>query len=224
MSVNGGESTAALWAAVIGIGVYHGINPGMGWPLAVSAGLMGRTRRALFAALGPLAFGHFLAMAGMLLPFVMMSALVTWEREIRLAASLLVIAAGVYLLINRRHPRFIARIAPTRLALWSFAVVVAHGAGLMLVPIYLGLCSADEVDTGHRAAFTLMSANFATALAVSLVHTLAMVLSGGGVAFVVYQFLDLTFISKSWFNLDAVWALSLILVGLISIAYLVAGS
>src|SRR5262245_60017258 len=105
----------------------------MGWPLAVSAGLIGRSRRGLVAALTSLAGGHFLAMAGILLPFAALAALVAWQREIRLAAGLLVIGAGVYLLIVSRHPRVLARIAPGRLALWSFAAATAHGAGLMLL-------------------------------------------------------------------------------------------
>ena len=57
---------AGLWVAVVASGVYHGVNPGMGWPLAVSAGLMGKGRRDLIASLGPLGAGHFLAMAGIL--------------------------------------------------------------------------------------------------------------------------------------------------------------
>ena len=71
---------------------------------------------------------------------------------IRSGAGLLVIVAGVCLLVARRHPRFLARIKPTQLALWSFAVATAHGAGLMLLPIYLGLCTAGEQDAGHQAA------------------------------------------------------------------------
>ena len=43
--VPGDGTTAWLWLAVVGSGIYHGINPGMGWPLAVSAGLMGNGRR-----------------------------------------------------------------------------------------------------------------------------------------------------------------------------------
>jgi hypothetical protein len=54
--------------------------------------------------------------------------------------------------VNRRHPRALARIRPTQLGLWSFAVTIAHGAGLMLVPIYLGLCRAADLDEGHEAA------------------------------------------------------------------------
>ena len=207
----------ALWLTVVASGVYHGVNPGMGWPLAVSAGLMGRGRRDLIASLGPLGTGHFLAMAGILTPFAVMTALIAWQREIRTAAGLLVIAAGVYLLVGRRHPRFLARIKPTQLALWSFAVATAHGAGLMLLPIYLGICAAGETDAGHQAAAALMRGNLGTAIAVSFVHATAMIVSGGVVAFAVHEWLGLRFISKSWFNLDVVWALSLIFVGAIGV-------
>ena len=108
-----------LWLAVVVSGVYHGLNPGMGWPLAVSAGLMGRGRRDLIASLAPLGAGHFLAMPGILLPFAAMTALLGWQDQIRVGAGLLVIVGGVYLLINRRQPRFLARIRPTELALWG---------------------------------------------------------------------------------------------------------
>jgi hypothetical protein len=208
---------AGLWLAVGASGVYHGVNPGMGWPLAVSAGLMGRGRRDPIASLGPLGARHFLAMAGILAPFAVMTALVAWQDEIRIVAGLLVIAVGVYLLINRRHPRFLARIKPTQLALWSFAVATAHGAGLMLLPIYLGICSAGEQDSGHLAAAALMRGNLGTAIAVSIVHATAMVVSGGIVALAVHGWLGIRFISKSWFNLDVVWALSLILVRAIGV-------
>jgi hypothetical protein len=206
-----------LWLAVVASGVYHGLNPGMGWPLALSAGLMGRGRRDLIAALAPLGAGHFLAMAGILLPFAAMTALIAWQWQIRVGAGLLVIVGGVALLISRRHPRFLARIKPTQLALWSFAVATAHGAGLMLLPIYLGLCTAREQDVGHEAAAALMRGSLATAIGVSLVHAAAMILSGGIVALAVYGWLGLQFISKSWFNLDVVWALSLILVGAVGV-------
>lgn len=218
MNLETGEwSTAGLWLAVIGSGLYHGVNPGMGWPLAVSAGLMGNGRRDLFAALGPLAGGHLLAMMGILLPFVAMSALITWQQEIRIAAALILIAVGIWLFFNRRHPRFLARIKPTQLALWSFAVATAHGAGLMLVPIYLGLCRVEEIDVGHQAAATLIGGNLVVAILVSVFHAGAMIATGGMIAFAVLEWLGLKFLSKSWFNLDAIWALSLVLIGAISL-------
>ena len=206
-------SVTALWWAVIFSGLYHGINPGMGWPLAVSAGLMERKHSALPKALAMLAAGHFLAMIGILLPFSLMIFLVQWEVEIRIGAGLLVIAMGVYLLINRRHPKFLARVHPARLALWSFLAAMAHGAGLMLVPIFLGICAVGADETGHLAAQALMGSNVLTAFSVAAVHTLAMSVAGGLIAVVIYFWLGLKFISKTWFNLDLVWALSLIVVG-----------
>jgi len=207
-----------LWLAVVVSGVYHGANPGMGWPLAVSAGLMERSSRALVAALGPLMVGHLLAMLVVILPFSLLVALVEWQRQIQIGASLLVIGFGVFRFVNRRHPRALARIRPTQLGLWSFAVAIAHGAGLMLVPIYLGLCRASDLDKGHEAAGALINANLGMAILVSVVHTLAMIAAGGFSAWLVYRYLGLKFVSRSWFNLDATWAVSLILIGALSLA------
>ena len=211
------DSATALWWAVVVSGIYHGINPGMGWPLAVSAALMDRARGSLYKALGALAVGHLIAIAAILLPFSALLVLVAWQREIQIGAAILVIGLGIYLLVNRRHPRFLARVPPSRLALWSFLAAMAHGAGLMIVPIYLGLCRTVETDAGHAAASGLMTGSVAIALAVAAVHTLAMTLSGGALAVGVYHWLGLKFLSRSWFNLDLVWALSLILVGLMSL-------
>ncbi len=211
------DTATALWWAVVVSGVYHGVNPGMGWPLAVSAALMDRARGSLYKALLALAVGHLLAMAAILFPFSALLFLAEWQREIQVGAACLVIGLGVYLLFNRRHPRFLARVPPSRLALWSFLAAMAHGAGLMLVPIYLGICRTIETDAGHAAASDLMSGNVGIAALVSVAHTLAMTLSGGVLAIGVYHWLGLRFLSKSWFNLDLIWALSLILVGAISL-------
>ncbi len=185
----------------------------MGWPLAVSAALMERRHKAMPKALAMLALGHFLAMIGILLPFSMMIVLIQWEVEIRIGAGLLVIAMGFYLLINRRHPKILARVHPARLALWSFLAAMAHGAGLMLVPIYLGICAVGQEETGHLAAQSLMGNNIMTAFAVAAVHTFSMTIAGGLIAVVIYFWLGLKFLSRTWFNLDVVWALSLVLVG-----------
>jgi len=211
------SSVAALWWAVIASGIYHGINPGMGWPLAVSAALMERRKTALLGALAALAFGHFLAMTAILLPFSVMASLVTWTKEIRIGAGLLVIALGVYLLVNRTHPKFLSRVPPTKLALWSFFAAMAHGAGLMLVPVFLGLDTGSGMQSGHSAAGMLMANNVSAAFFVALVHTAAMTVAGGVFAAVIYFWLGLKFLSKTWFNLDVLWALSLILVGSIGI-------
>jgi lysylphosphatidylglycerol synthetase-like protein (DUF2156 family) len=190
----------------------------MGWPLAVSAALMeGRVAR-LLSALAALALGHALAMGLVLLPFALISALLDWRKEIEIGAALLVIGAGFALLLNRSHPRALARIPPSRVVLWSFAVAMAHGAGLMLVPVYLGLCSAEDLSAmglGRDAA--RIGENAVLALAVASLHTGAMAAAGGTMAWTAYRILGLKLVAQSWFNLDVVWALSLLLVGLVSL-------
>jgi len=153
-----------------------------------------------------------------ILPFSLLFALVQWQRQIQIGACLLVIGFGILRFINRRHPRLLARIRPTQLGLWSFAVAIAHGAGLMLVPIYLGLCRAAGLNSGHEAAGVLITANLGMAVLVSVVHSVAMIAAGGILAWLVYRYLGLKFVSRSWFNLDATWAFSLILVGALSLA------
>jgi hypothetical protein len=129
LNLSGADWTpAGLWLAVVASGLYHGVNPGMGWPLAVSAGLMERSSRALVVALWPLTVGHLLAMLVVILPFSLLIALVHWQRQIQIGASLLVIGFGIFRIVNRRHPRVLVRIRPTQLGLWSFAVATAHGA------------------------------------------------------------------------------------------------
>ena len=170
------------------------------------------------AALWPLTAGHLVAMLVVLLPFALLVALVEWQHHIQSGASLVVLGFGLFRLVNRRHPRGLARIRPTQLGLWSFAVAMAHGAGLMLVPIYLGLCRAADLDTGHAAAGALIHANLGMAVLVSIVHSVAMIAAGGVLAWLVYRYLGLKFVARSWFNLEATWACSLVLVGALSLA------
>jgi hypothetical protein len=167
------STAAALWWAVVASGIYHGVNPGMGWPLAVSAALMDRGQGRLLKALVALAVGHLAAMAAILFPFSALMVLAEWQREIQIGASLLVVA--------------------------------------------LGICRTVETDAGHAAADSLMRGDAAIAAAVAAAHTLAMSLSGGALAAGVYAWLGLKFLSRSWFNLDVVWALSLVLVGALSL-------
>ena len=156
-------------------------------------------------------------MGVVLLPFALLVALVEWQPHIQSGASLLVLGFGLFRLVNRRHPRGLARIRPTQLGLWSCAVAMAHGAGLMLVPIYLGLCRGADLDS-HEATGALINANLGMAVLVSVVHAVAMITAGGCVAWLVYRYLGLTFVARSWFNLEATWACSLVLVGTLSLA------
>ncbi|MGE5668349.1 MAG: hypothetical protein ACM338_09155 [Betaproteobacteria bacterium] len=217
--------TAALWLTIVAIGLYHGLNPAMGWPLAVANGMAARRSSAVFATVLPLGGGHFAAMAVVLVPFAWLSWYVEWSRAIRIGAGALVVLFGIFKLIERRHPRALARIRPTRLAWWSFLMATAHGAGLMLLPFMLGLCVAAPaaVDATHAAGLLerghatvtnyLVQTNVAVAIAVAAVHTLAMMLAGLGMAWIVYRYLGLRFLRRAWLNLDAVWGVSLIIAG-----------
>lgn len=210
-----GDWRPELWLAVIAIGAYHGFNPGMGWPLAVANGMWAKRDTAVFTTLVPLATGHFLAMAAVVLPFSILARYLDWSVTIRLTAGLTVLGFGLYKLVNRRHPRFLNRIRPSQLTLWSFLMATAHGAGLMLVPIYLGLCATNQ---DHAAMADLMRSGLATSVVVCAAHTLAMILAGGAMAWVVYRYFGLRLLRTTWLNLDSVWGASLVLTGTVGCA------
>lgn len=211
---------AWAWWAIVALGAYHGLNPGMGWLLAVSNGMQARRGSAVFLALPPVAVGHLLAMAAALLPFALIGLYVERLDAIGAAAGLLLMLFGVYKLVSRRHPRFLARIGPSHLVLWSFLMATAHGAGLMLVPVVLGL-GADTHHAGHgghQALLGVAGDSLGLTLIAATIHTVAMVLTGGVIAWVVYRYLGLRLLRRSWVNLDLLWAVLLIGVGAIALA------
>ena len=218
------NATAAIWFTIIAVGIYHGLNPAMGWPLAVANGLSERRAGAVLATLLPLGGGHFAAMAIVLVPFAWLSLYVQWSREIRLGAGALVLLFGIFKLVQRRHPKALARIRPTQLAWWSFLMATAHGAGLMLVPFMLGLCAPGDAamaapDSGHVTVMNYIArSNVATAVAVAAVHTLAMMFAGLTAAWAVYRYLGLQFLRRAWVDLDVVWGVSLVIAGVAGMA------
>lgn len=222
----GAAATVSLWVSVVAIGIYHGLNPSMGWPLAVANGLGEKRDAAVFATWLPLGAGHLLAMVLLLVPFALLAWMLQWGREIRIGAGALVLLFGVSRLVMRRHPRWLARIRPTQLVLWSFVMATAQGAALMLLPIVMGLCATptDAVAAAapgavdHEAMMALMRSSVATAIAVALVHTAAMIGSGLGVAWIVYRHLGLRALRAAWLDLDAAWALGLIISGTAAVA------
>lgn len=205
--------TAGLWLAVVASGLYHGANPGMGWPLAVSAAMLDRQPQQLWRAIGALAAGHFAAMVLVLVPFAVLDVLVLHQREIRIVSACLVAGYGVFLCIRNKHPKILVRIPATRLALWSMLAASAHGAGLMLVPMLLGL----HASAGEHAGHLRVGAGLGNAMLVATVHTAVMALAGGAMAYAVYRWLGPSFIRQSWLNLDRAWAVSLVLVGVVSL-------
>jgi hypothetical protein len=224
----------SLWAGVVAIGIYHGLNPAMGWPLAVANGMSEKRGAAVFTTWVPLGAGHLLAMALVLVPFALLTWMLKWTQEIRVGAGVLVLMFGVSRALVRRHPRWLARIRPTQLALWSFLMATAHGAALMLLPILMGLCEApasaasytdpdaatmfDHALFDHESVMTLMRSSVGTAITVSFLHTAVMIGSGLSVAWIVYRYLGLRALRTAWFNLDLVWAIGLIASGAAAVA------
>jgi hypothetical protein len=206
------------WLAILAMGVYHGLNPGMGWLFAVSNGLQLRRGQAVFAALLPIAFGHLVAMAVALLPFVVVAAYVGRLVIIRAVAGVVLLAFGLYKLVFQRHPRFLVRIGPSHLALWSFLMATAHGAGLMLVPVALSLCeSGPAPHSAHDALAEIAARSVGLTVLAASAHTIAMVATGGAIAWIVYRYLGLELLRRAWFNLDLLWAALLIVVGIVSL-------
>ncbi len=220
---------SAMWPyfALFGLGVYHGINPGMGWLFAVALALQARDARALWRALLPIAVGHAASIAMVLLTlslgqFTLPARPLTW-----LCGGLLV-AFGVLKLWRPRHPRWVGMQVGFRdLVLWSFLMATAHGAGLMLLPVFLlgqeGMLQASEpchgpASTCHTVPGLPLWSAPGYLLAVG-VHTGAMLLAAGAVAALVYYKLGLTVLTRSWIDLDRIWAVALILAGLLAFLY-----
>ncbi len=198
------------WLALAGLGVYHGINPGMGWLFAVSRGLQERSRRAVLSSLVPIALGHELSIVVVVIVVAVTQSLLP-PHTVRLMAALLLVAFGVYTLARpRSHPRgFGIRVGVFGLALWSFLMSSAHGAGLMLAPVLLGLPVASQ--------FTDLRQLGATAALAATVHVTAMATTMGLVAVVVYEKLGLGLLRRSWFNLDLAWSVVLLTTGAVTL-------
>ncbi len=208
------------WVAVAMLGAYHGFDPSMGWLFAVALGLQERRRAKVIAALFPIAIGHLLSVALIVgLIAAAMKPAFGWLRPVG-AATL--IAFGLFRLWRpRAHPRWVAmRVNSAELAAWSFLMATAHGAGLMLFPILVDLHSASISAHTHQA-MTMATPIHATlgvaqTAAIVLLHTSAMLLVMGTVAFAVYEWVGLQILRSAWINLDAIWASALVAAGALS--------
>lgn len=211
----------ATWAALIGLGAFHGINPAMGWLFAVGLGLQERRRRAVLAALPPLAVGHAAAILVTLAVVALIGAVVP-PRALALAAGVVLIGAGVWLLLRRGHGshRVGMRVGAGKLALWSFLMAGGHGAGLMLVPLALHGDLGGLADAGGAAGHVDLLEGVAAPSALvwlTVIHTLAMFVIMGMIAVMVYDVVGLRLLRRGWINLDVIWAGALIVAGAVTL-------
>jgi hypothetical protein len=211
--------TASMWpwATILLLGVWHGVNPGMGWLFAVALGMQEQKGRAVWAALGPLALGHGLAVAGAVaIALVVGVALPPWV--VRWVVAGLLVALGAARLIRHRHPRWAGmRVTPRELTMWSFLMASAHGAGLMVLPFVLRAASERATLGGAHAGHVIAGlgggADLSVGLATTLLHTAGYLAVTGGLAGLVYGRLGLRFLRSLWINLDLVWGGALIVTG-----------
>ncbi len=224
MSGMGGAPDVWPWLALAGLGAYHGLNPAMGWLFAVALGLQERNRRAVLRALLPIALGHEASIALVVL-LVGGLQLVAAPAVLRAAGAVVLVLFGLYKFLRpRSHPRWVGmRVTPPELALWSFLMSSAHGAGLMLAPFLLGWSQGGEIAQAlalqhggvEYAAFlatqqVALAADLLHWSAAAAVHVLGHLSVAATVALLVYEKLGVAILRRAWFNLDLLWAIALL--------------
>ena len=157
------------WFAVAAAGALHGMNPATGWAFGAWAGRDGTSRVPW--ALAAIAAGH----AGSV---ILVAAAVPLALEMGLQFRPVLaqaLAGGLLLALAVRHlrkPHVCIAGLPTggaAIALWSFIVGMAHGAGWMLVPAFVPICAGDTAVREITATGSLV-----LALAALGVHLAAM--------------------------------------------------
>jgi hypothetical protein len=220
------------WLALLGLGAFHGINPGMGWLFAVALGLQEQRRGAVLRALLPIALGHALSIAAVVLAIGLLQDMLP-DAWVRWPVGLGLAGFGAYKLLRSRHPRWVGmRVSSLDLTWWSFLMATAHGAGLMLAPVLLGWGGAKHAayahaghmmpvehagHAGHAAAIGAAGSTPLLALAATGIHTLGYLLVMGVIAMVVYEKVGLAILRRAWFNLDVVWAVALVITGVVTL-------
>jgi hypothetical protein len=206
----------AAWLTLAGLGAYHGVNPAMGWLFAVSRGMQEKNRRAVFRSLLPIAIGHEASIALVALLVILLSTTAD-PMALRIGAAASLMAFGVFRFAKpRAHFRWTSmRVSERELGVWSFLMSTAHGAGLMVAPVVLGL-EASKSHSHDDMAMLASGPISITAVGIA-VHVAVMIAVMGTIAFVVYERVGLQVLRRAWLNTDHVWAGSFILAGLVTL-------
>ena len=213
----GSASDAAVvpWMALLLLGAFHGINPGMGWLFAVALGMQENRSAAVWRALLPLGLGHACAIAVALL-VVIVAGMMVPTGVLRWPIGAVLIVFGVRRLWRHGHPRWGSmRIGMVGLTVWSFLVATAHGAGLMVVPVWL---QGRQALAGAHAAHAQATADLASGVTATAIHGASYLLVTALIAWVVFAKLGVGLLRSAWINVDIVWAVALILSGVMTLA------
>jgi hypothetical protein len=205
------------WHAMVLLGAYHGINPGMGWLFAVALGMQHGSARGVWRALPPIALGHA-ASVGIVLVTAALAGLVLPLDVLGVLVALSLTTLGLYRLWRHRHPRYGGMQVGFRdLTVWSFLMASAHGAGFMVLPFVMP-APATSLAAGHDHAAHLASMHATVAAsdaAAVAIHTLAYLVVMTLTAWVVYRKLGLRLLRTAWLNMDWLWAGALFATGVV---------
>jgi hypothetical protein len=203
------DPALASWGMLLFLGAFHGVNPGMGWLFAVALGMQENRASAVWRALLPLAAGHACAIGVAVLAGALVGVVLP-VNALRWSVAAILIGLGVWRLFRQRHPRGGSmRIGLGGLAIWSFLVATAHGAGLMVLPVWLQMSSAHRADIGHLHGV----GDLGSGLAATAVHSGSYLIVTTFIAWVVFAWLGVGLLRKAWINLDLIWAVALIVSG-----------
>ena len=204
------------WWGMLGLGAFHGINPGMGWLFAVALGMQEKRRSAVIGALFPMALGHAISIAVVVFVIALAQQQLP-DAVLRIACATVLFGFGVYKFFSARHPKWVGmRVNFKDLTIWSFLMASAHGAGLMLAPLLLRTPAAEASGHMHHASMG-MADNAVMLLSAVGVHTLSFFVVTGIVAVIVYEVVGLALLRKAWFNMDLLWAIALMIAGIVTL-------
>jgi hypothetical protein len=218
------EADVWPWTAILLLGVWHGVNPGMGWLFATALGMQERRGGAVVRALLPLAAGHALAIAAAVLVALTLGVAIPMD-ALRWGVGAALIGLGAVRLVSHRHPRYGGmRVNARQLTVWSLLMASAHGAGLMVLPFVLrvapqGAAAGHGGHAAHAAAILPgLPAGAAAGLAATVLHTAGYLAVTAVIALVVYHRLGLRLLRTIWVNLDLIWGAALVATGIGTLA------
>jgi hypothetical protein len=192
------------WVGLLGLGAFHGVNPGMGWLFAVALGMQERRRAAVWRAMLPLALGHALAIA-VTIALAMLAGAVVPLTAMQWGVGGALLALGVSRCFRHGHMRWVGmHVGLKDLTVWSFLMASAHGAGLMVLPLVIG------GSTGSHCVLLAGGTGVWPAAWATAVHSAGYLSVSAVVAFLVFEKLGVGLLRSAWINLDLVWAVALV--------------
>jgi hypothetical protein len=198
------------WGTLLLLGAFHGVNPAMGWLLAVALGMQENRSSAVWRAMLPLAIGHACAIAVAIILGVA-AGIILPPGVLRWPIAAVLVTLGIRRLLRHRHPRFGGmRMGLGALTIWSFLIATAHGAGLMVLPVWMQLSATQ--DGGH-AGHLNGTTDVTSGLLATAVHSSSYLAVTAVIAWIVFSRLGVGLLRKAWINLDLIWAVALIASG-----------